>query len=53
MSRPFKVLGIQQIAMGGPIGSGSQALGRKSHRHGHNSHGASQHQSAAEETIQA
>jgi hypothetical protein len=44
--------GIQQLALGGPIGAGSQALGRKSHRHRHNGHWASQHQSAAEETTQ-
>jgi hypothetical protein len=44
--------GIQQLALGGPIGAGSQALGRKSHRHGHNGHWGSQHQSPAEETMQ-
>jgi hypothetical protein len=44
--------GIQQLALGGPIGAGSQALGRKSHRHSHNGHWASQHQSPAEETTQ-
>jgi hypothetical protein len=44
--------GIQQLALGGPIGAGSQALGRESHRHRHNGHWASQHQSAAEKTMQ-